>query len=289
MKLVLLGSGGSTTTPRPGCQCRICVQAREKGVPYSRSGASLFISDINLLFDTPEEIAIQLNREGISSIDYIFYTHWHPDHTLGMRIVERMYMSWLDRFVKGEKPPKKVKIYALDEVMEDLLAIRNKHGSFFSFYERLGLIETFLLENEKPVEIQGFTITPVKVKTGWNEISTVYIIEEGAKKVIYAPCDSKPFPRSKLLKKPDILIIGNVFPLGPLKGGITIPEDNVLRRELFSLEEVLELAKELEAKKLIVTHIEEEWGKSYDEYKELELRYREYNLCFAYDGMNVIV
>jgi len=289
MKLVLLGSGGSTTTPRPGCQCRICVQAREKGVPYSRSGSSLFISDINLLFDTPEEIAMQLNREGINSIDYIFYTHWHPDHTLGMRIVERMYMSWLDRFVKEKGPSKKVKIYALDEVMEDLLAIRNKHESFFSFYERLGLIETFLLENEKPVEIQGFTITPVKVKTGWNEISTVYIIEEGAKKVIYAPCDSKPFPRSKLLKKPDILIIGNVFPLGPLKGGITIPEDNVLRRELFSLEEVLELAKELEAKKLIVTHIEEEWGKSYDEYKELELRYREYNLCFAYDGMNVIV
>ncbi len=289
MKLVILGSGGSTTTPRPGCQCRVCVQAREKGVPYSRTGSSMLISDINLLFDTPEEIAMQLNREGIYSIDYVFYTHWHPDHTLGMRIVERMYMSWLDRFVKEEGPSKKVKIFALDEVMEDLMAIRNKHGSFFSFYERLGLIEKFSLENEKPVEIQGFTITPIKIKTGWNEISTVYVVEEGAKKIIYAPCDSKPFPKSKLLENPDILIIGNVFPLGPLKGGITIPEGNVLRRELFSLEEVLELAKELEAKRLIVTHIEEEWGKSYDEYKELELRYQSYNLCFAYDGMNVIL
>jgi len=267
----------------------VCIEAREKGVPYARSGSSMFIPDINLLFDTPEEIAVQLNREKIKSIDHIFYTHWHPDHTLGMRIVERMYMSWLDRFVKGERPPKKVKIYALEEVMEDLTAIRNKHGSFFGFYERLGLIETISLEDEEPVKIQGFKITPVKVRTGWNEISTVYVVEEGIKKAIYAPCDSKPFPRGKLLEKPDILIIGNVFPTGPLKGGITIPEGNVLRRELFSLEEVLELAKELEAKRLIVTHIEEEWGKSYDEYKELELRYQEYNLSFAHDGMKVIL
>jgi len=287
MKLVLLGSGGSTTTPRPGCQCRVCVEAREKGVPYARFGPSMFILDINLLFDTPEEIAIQLNREGITSLDYIFYTHWHPDHTLGMRIVERMYMSWLRRFVMDEKPPKKVKIYALDQVMEDLVAIRNKHGPFFSFYERLGLIETISLGNEESVEIQGFIITPVKVETEWNEISTVYVIKKGSKKVIYAPCDSKPFPDSGLLKEPDVLILGNVFPTGPLKDQITIPKENVLRKELFSLEEALELSRELNAKRLIITHIEEECGKSYDEYKKLEQQYREYNIEFAYDGMKI--
>lgn len=104
MRLIVLGSGGATTIPRPGCQCRICAEARTKGIPYARSGPSLLISDINLLFDTPEEIAAQLNREEINAVDYIFYTHWHPDHTLGMRIIERMNKFWLAACVKGERP-----------------------------------------------------------------------------------------------------------------------------------------------------------------------------------------
>jgi phosphoribosyl 1,2-cyclic phosphate phosphodiesterase len=287
MKLIILGSGGSTPIPRPGCNCRVCVEARKKGVPYARSGASLFIPKINLLIDTPEDIASQLNREGIDSIDYILYSHWHPDHTFGMRIVERMYMFWLGRFVKEEMPPKKVKICALEKVMKDLLAIRNKHGSFFSFYEKLGLIETTELKSQEPLKIESFSITPIEVQTGFNEISTVFIIEEGNKKTIYAPCDSKPFPDDKLLENPDLLIVGNVIPPGPLRDKITIPEDNVLRRELFSFDEILELARKLNAKKVIITHIEEEWGRSFDELKEVELKQEDMDIKFAYDGMRI--
>lgn len=50
------------------------------------------------------------------------------------------------------------------------------------------------------------------------------------------------------------------FPSGPLKDGIIIPEDNVLRRELFSFDEILELARNQNAKKTVITHIEGEWG-----------------------------
>jgi len=42
--------------PKPLCQCRICRQARDKGVPYARAGPSSFLHDINLLIDTPAEI-----------------------------------------------------------------------------------------------------------------------------------------------------------------------------------------------------------------------------------------
>ena len=283
MELVILGSGGSTAIPRPGCDCKVCAEARIKGIPYARSGPSMFVRDVNLLFDTPEEIAAQLNRERIDAIDYIFYTHWHPDHTFGMRIVEQMYKFWLDMFVRGNKPKNKVKVCAVHEVMEDLKSMGYRGGSFFAYYERSDLIETTELKNEEEFKIKSFKITPFEVQTTYNA-SSVFLIQEKGKRVVYAPCDAKPFPKSLQLKSLDLLIIGSFHLEGPLKEGIAIPPKNELRKELFSPTEIQELATRLEAKKTIVTHIEEEWGKNYDAYRNLE---KEYNLLFAYDGMRI--
>jgi phosphoribosyl 1,2-cyclic phosphate phosphodiesterase len=36
-----------------------------------------------------------------------------------------------------------------------------------------------------------------------------------------------------------------------------------------------------------IVHIEEEWGKSFDDYKKIEEKYARYNLQFAYDGMKI--
>ena len=283
MQLIVLGSGGSTTIPRPGCGCRVCSEARSKGIPYARTGSSMFVKELNLLFDTPEEIACQLNREGINEIDYIFYTHWHPDHTFGMRIVERMYKFWLSMFVNGKAPKKKVKICASHNVMKDLKSMGYSGGSFFTYYEKSGLIDTIELVNEQPFKIGNFVITPFETKTTYN-YSTVFLIQENGKKIVYAPCDVKPFPVNPQLCDLDLLIIGSFHLEGPLKEGITIPKNNALRVELFSPKEIQELSKSLNAKKTLLTHVEEEWGKSYDEYKHL---LKEYGLHVAYDGMRI--
>ncbi len=285
MELIILGSGGSTTIPRPGCECKVCSEARTKGIPYTRSGSSMFIKDINVLFDTPEEIDSQLNRERINNIDYIFYTHWHPDHTFGMRIVEKMYKFWLDMFVRGRKPKNKVKVCAIEAVMEDLKSMGYRGGSFFKYYEKMGLIETIDLKDGEAFEITNFMIIPFKVQTTYN-ISTVFLIQEDDKRVVYAPCDVKPFPENPKLENLDLLIIGSFHLEGPLREGIVIPPNNPLRVELFSPREIQELSQKLNAKQTVVTHIEEEWGKTYDEYKQLE---KEYDLEFAYDGMRIVV
>lgn len=285
MDLIILGSGGSTTIPRPGCQCKVCIEGRIKGIPYARSGSSLFIPDIDLLFDTPEEIANQLNREQINQIDFIFYTHWHPDHTFGMRIVERMYKFWLDMFVRGKEPRKRVKVCAIGKVMEDLKSMGYKGGEFFRYYEKSGLVETIELKDGKPFRIRNFKITPFEVQTTHN-FSTVFLIQENGKRVVYAPCDVKPFPENPKLGNIDMLLIGSFHPEGPLKEGIVIPPDNELRRELFSFEEIRQLARKLNAKKTLVTHIEEEWGRTYDDYRKLE---KEYDLGFSHDGMKIRV
>jgi phosphoribosyl 1,2-cyclic phosphate phosphodiesterase len=285
MNLTILGSGGSTTIPRPGCECRICSEARSKDIPYSRTGSSMFIKELNLLFDTPEEIALQLNREGIHDINYIFYTHWHPDHTFGMRIVERMYKFWLDMFVNKKSPRKKVKICALDRVMQDLKSMGYQGGNFLEYYEKSGLIETIELPNETPFHIGNFTITPFEIKTTYN-YSTTFLIQAKGKRVVYAPCDVKPFPKSLELRNLDLLILGSFHLEGPLKEGITIPLNNPLRSELFSPEEVKELAEKLNARRTLLTHIEEEWGKSFDDYKQIA---SEYGFEVAYDGMQIAI
>ena len=62
MRVEILGSGGAATIPRPGCQCRVCVEAREKGGRFARTGPSTFVHGPNILFDTPEESKFQLER-----------------------------------------------------------------------------------------------------------------------------------------------------------------------------------------------------------------------------------
>ena len=94
MRIEFLGTGGASTTPRPLCDCRVCVEARTKGVPYSRSGPSVFVHGPDLLIDTPEEIKSQLNRSQVRRVAAVTYSHWHPDHTAGRRVLEEMNIDW---------------------------------------------------------------------------------------------------------------------------------------------------------------------------------------------------
>lgn len=68
MKIEFLGTGGSVPTPRPLCHCSMCIEARERGVPFSRGGPSLFVHGPNLLVDTPEEVSILLNRSTVKAL-----------------------------------------------------------------------------------------------------------------------------------------------------------------------------------------------------------------------------
>ena len=100
-----------------------------------------------------------------------------------------------------------------------------------------------------------------------------------------SPCDVKPFPKSEKFQGADVLIIGNTIIGDILKNGFQLNEDNPLRKELFTLDEIDTIRKQYGIKRVIITHLEEDWGKSYDDYRELE---RELNLIhFGYDGLKI--
>lgn len=231
-----------------------------------------------MLIDTPEDISIALNNADIKRIDTIIYSHCDPDHTLGMRVVEQLRLEWLD-YYEGIKPKEPLKIIAHSEVMKDINAISSRYGSFFDYYQYMGLIEEH--ETEKYFVQGDIKISFVQVPK--EKAVTVFIFESNHKKLIYAPCDCIPFPDDPLLLDADVLILGNTFIGNTLKNGKYISQQHPIRKELHSLENALDIKQRIGAKRLVLTHIEEDWGKSFDDYLAMEKEYSGVN--FAYDGL----
>ena len=96
MDLIFLGTGAGGGVPVFYCGCEVCREAMEDS-RYCRTRCAVVVSgDENLLFDCPPEISTQLLREEISTIDHLFLTHTHHDHTAGLGIWRYMY-----GFLKG--------------------------------------------------------------------------------------------------------------------------------------------------------------------------------------------
>lgn len=278
MKLKIIGSGGCVALPKPLCKCRICKEARLKGHPYSRYGCSLFIEDLGMLIDTPEDITQAINYSELDEINYVLYSHVDPDHTLGMRVFEHIRLNWLE-ISKGKECTNPVNVLAMDHVMEDINSIKFKLGSYLDYYENVRkLIRRKTIESS--IIIDGIKISFLKVNH-----ATIFVFEKYDKKVIYAPCDVKPFPKDIIFEDADLLIIGNTVVEDKLKDGFILDENNPLRKELFTLDEIQNLKNNYGIKNVIITHLEEDWGKSYDDYIKLEKQYSD--IKFAYDGMKI--
>jgi len=281
MNFIITGSGGCSPIPKALCQCKVCIEARRKGFPYARCGCSLYLEDISLLIDTPEDINIALNNCDITSLDYIFYSHWHPDHTLGLRIIDQIQIEWLDLY-ENIKPKNLIKVCATKSVMDQINGIRSPYGSFMDFYEhKMGSMQRQIVENSLKIDKIDITFLSVPLK----DAITIFVFESNGKKVVYAPCDCKNFLKKDIIQNCDLLIIGETFIGDVLKNNVNIYPEHLLRNELYSIEDIVKLKEELKIKNVIITHIEEYYGKSFDDYRILEKKYE--NIKFAYDGMKI--
>jgi len=84
LRLRFLGTGTSFGIPVIGCGCEVCRSADPRD-RRTRHAALLELSgDRKLLIDSPPELRLQLVDAGVSSIDGVFFTHAHADHTHGI-------------------------------------------------------------------------------------------------------------------------------------------------------------------------------------------------------------
>ena len=266
--------------PKPLCQCRVCQQAREKGVPYSRAGPSAFLHDINLLIDTPAEIASQLNRSHIRRIDYLILTHLDPDHVEGLRVVEQIT---LDFRTWRPYPEKQICLLLPEQLGERIRAVQSQYGPLLDFYQQSGFVRLMLFQGE--VQINNIRITAIPVDRD-SQLAFVYVFEKSGCRVVYAPCDFKPFPEDRTeVQQPDLLVIQpGIFESG-LKHHFKYTADHISRTTLYTFEQTLELATRIQARKVLFVHLEEYWNRSYDDYCALESD----GIKFAYDGIQVNV
>lgn len=289
MELIILGSGGFQSIPRPTCTCRICNEARMKGVPYSRNGPSIYIKEINAIVDTPKDIIQSLNRENIGRIEHIFLTHWHPDHTEGLRVAEEITSTWNPQapyVLKNHGNP--IIVFASTSIMNQIRKLQSPLGSYLSYYEKQQFLVAKELDCNRELSIQDIHIMPIMINTDEKLSVCAYQFASNGKRAIYMPCDVKPHVSLDFLKNADLFMVNCPF-LESREGFPAIPPTHPLREELFSMEEVRALVKKYAIKKTIIVHIEEMWRLSFAELAVLEKKYHQDNIHFSYDGMNIIV
>ena len=277
-ELLFLGTGGADTTPRVGCLCRVCQEARRKGGRFVRNGPSVYVTGSSLLFDTPEDIARSLEREKIHRVRRLVYTHWHPDHTMGRRVLEQLNMSLFD-----PKAQKVTEVWLPSWVREDFrkrLALEDH----FQFFEKIGIAKVREIAGGETLHVDGMTLRPFRMTQPG---LTSFLLQHRNKRVVLAMDDTKGWRPGADMLEPDLLVLeSGWFELDP-RGRRIVPEDHWIRREESSFEETLESIDRVQPRETILTHIEEMNARSYTDYLKLERKYSKHNLRFAYDGLTV--
>ncbi len=253
-------------TPRPFCQCAICRKARKLGEPYRRNSSSLFIQDANTVIDCGEDIGDSLNRRNIRRVDNLFVTHWHPDHTFGLRpLLEANY-----DFRRCEAD-RTINVYIPRRVFE-ILKQRFPVIDYFLDVQKTGKL--CLVEDGDKIRIADVAIGVVGYKEKESDVYA-YLIENDGRRVLYSPCDTIGFDRYREFKDLDLLI--NECGLFS-----DIPHE-------ISFDSLMQRLREIKPKKALLTHIEEVelnmWGEEH--LQEMKKQYSDVDFDFAYDGMRI--
>jgi phosphoribosyl 1,2-cyclic phosphate phosphodiesterase len=287
MKVEILGSGGATPTPRPGCGCAACVGARELGGRHARTGPSTFVHGPNVLFDTPEESRLQLARAGIGEIGACFYSHWHPDHTLGRRVWETRNVDFRG-WPPEAKRTKTTDVYVPERVAEDMRRFLG-HWEHLEFMESQGWVHLYIVEDGEVVAVGGVEVRPFRLA---EEFVCAFELRGDGKRLLVAPDELFGWRPPAEVRGVDLAVL----PMGiaehhPLTGERLIhPEHPMLAAEA-TFEETLGIVDELGAERVVLTHIEEMDGLTVAELDELERRLRGEGrpVTFAWDGLTIDV
>ncbi|AHY46911.1 Beta-lactamase superfamily domain [Rubrobacter radiotolerans] len=285
MIVEFLGTGGAFATPRPLCACRVCSEARKRGVPYSRGGPSVFVHGPDALVDTPEEVGSLLDRSGVRAVRACLYSHWHPDHVMGRRVFEALgwdLWSW---------PPENrpTDVYLPGRVARDFRK-RLGGGEHLDYLEGIGVVNVHEVGEGEALTLNGVRVTPFPLAE-----SFVYgfLFEEGDRRLLLVPDELRGWEPPEWVRGVDLAVL----PKGldehdPLSGERRIPKGHPVLRSEATSEWTLGVVERLGAERTVLTHIEEPDGKTHDDLLRVAEKVREgrgLRVTYAYDTLTVEV
>jgi len=257
--------------------CDLCTEARQEKGRYSRNGPSVFFTGVNVLFDTPEDIAHSLEREDIHHVSHLLYSHWHPDHTMGRRVLEQLNLNLRKRTKTITD------IWLPSWVREDFRKMLGLEDHF-QFFEKMGIARIHEFAEGEAIELGNAT---VKAFSMTQPGLASYLVQQDGKRVVLALDEIKDWNPGRELMEPDVLVLETGWFEHDKQGEQIIPTGHWIRQSEASFEETLELVRKINPRLAIATHIEELNGRSYADYLELEKKYERYHLRFAYDGLRI--
>lgn len=280
LRVEFLGTAGAIPTPRPLCSCAVCVQARERGLPYTRSGPSIFIHGPDVLIDTPGEISDQLNRSSVERIAACFYSHWHPDHTMGRHIFSLLnvgFPSW------PYQPRATTPLYLPQQVAADARQFLGIWDHLAYLEERERVIEIHELADGDTVEIGDVLIRPLRLA---QDFVYGFLFEEDEKRLLVVMDEMDSWEPPAEAQGADFAIVPmGIAEFHPLTGERQFHEEHPVFDDEATFEQTLDIVRKLNARRVVMTHIEESEGLSHDDLVQVadRLSGEELNLSFAYD------
>lgn len=227
LRVTMLGSGTSTGVPVIGCPCAVCRSDNPKNKRW-RPGLKLEMGERVVLVDTPTDLRLQALRFGLPRVDAVLFTHSHADHVFGLDDVR------IFNFRQGTAIP----CYGSEPTLRN---IRRMFAYVFEAgQEGGGKPQLDLITVREPFDLLGLRIVPVPV---WHGETEVFGYRIGSFAYV-TDCNLIPETSFRLLEGVEILIL-DALRYRP-------------HSTHFSVEEAMEAAARIGARRTILTHIAHE-------------------------------
>jgi phosphoribosyl 1,2-cyclic phosphate phosphodiesterase len=278
MKLVVLGSGGSQPTPKTGCDCRTCQAARlemrrDPKSRHVRTGPSLWLPEHGVLIDTPEESNAQLNlhADGALNLAHVLWSHFHPDHTAGVRIVE-FIARWGSSGVPTHLP---------EDLEMSLLEL-----NLFQFAVQRHHLKIYRVRDREAFQLGDLSVTMLRHAGEMPMYS--FLLEDANSRFLYNPDHVMTLDLTGLEHLECAIVQVGLMPDGTQP--FILPPDHPARKVLLPLETICENAAKLGWKKLFFTHLYETIRLFPEEYDALGQKLSDQyglEIGFSHDGMTL--
>jgi phosphoribosyl 1,2-cyclic phosphate phosphodiesterase len=232
-QFILLGTGTSVGVPSIGCPCDVCtsLDPRDK---RTRCAALVGLPQGNLLIDTPPDLRQQLLRERVGIVNAVLFTHEHADHLFGLDDL-RLFPFYLG----GPVP-----LYC-----EPSVEARIRKSFDYAFTSELpthqGAVPNLAFQRigEDRFGVLGSEITPVRLLHG----PKFEVLGFRIGNVAYCTdCNAIPPTSMKLLEGLEVLVL-DALRIRP-------------HATHFSLDEAIEVVRQLQPRRAIFTHISHDLG-----------------------------